>query len=135
MNLSKHWYVVDAQDQVLGRLSTKIARILTGKNKPEYVPYMDSGDYVVVINAKAITVSGKKEEDKVYHRHSGFPGGYKSETLKELRARRPEEVVRKAVRGMVPRGRLGDKLMKKLYIYADDKHPHTNAKPIGGKAG
>src|SRR5438876_1077287 len=113
--VSQHWYIIDAKDQILGRLSTKIARHLTGKDKPEYVPYMDLGDYIVVINAKEVKVTGKKEENKLYHRHSGFPGGYKNEALKALRARRPEEIVRKAVRGMVPRGKLGDQMMKKLY--------------------
>lgn len=127
---SKKWYLIDANEQVLGRLSTKVARLLTGKDKPSYVPYMDSGDYVVVINAATVKTTGKKETQKLYHRHSGFPGGYKNESLKDLRARMPEEVVRKAVRGMVPRGRLGNQLMKKLHIYAGVQHPHTNAKRI-----
>lgn len=126
----RHWYIIDAKDQVLGRLSTRIARVLTGKDKPEYVPYMDSGDYVVVINAKDVKTTGRKETQKMYYRHSGYPGGLKTEALKDLRIRRPEEVVRKAVLGMVPRGRLGDKLMKKLYIYASEEHAHKNAKPL-----
>lgn len=133
MQQSQHWYVIDAKDQVLGRLSTKVARLLTGKDKPSYVPYMDSGDYVVVINAATVKTTGRKETQKLYHRHSGFPGGYKNEALKDLRARRPEEVIRKAVRGMVPRGRLGNQIIKKLYIYKDDQHPHTNAKPLAQK--
>lgn len=128
--IKRHWYVIDAKDQVLGRLSTKIARVLTGKGKPDYVPYEDLGDYVVVINAKFVKTTGRKEDQKTYYRHSGYPGGLKSEVLKDLRKRQPEEVVRKAVLGMVPRGRLGDKIMKKLYIYAEESHKHTNAKPV-----
>ncbi len=128
--VNRHWYIIDVKDQVLGRISTQIARALTGKDKPGYVAYQDCGDYVVVINAKDVKTTGRKEIQKMYYRHSGYPGGLKAEALKDLRNRRPEEVVRRAVKGMVPRGRLGDQIIKKLYVYAGSDHPHKNAKPI-----
>lgn len=128
--INPHWYIIDAQDQILGRLSTRVARMLTGKDKPQFRPYEDHGDYVVVINAAQVKTTGRKEQQKIYWRHSGYPGGLHHETLQDLRKRRPEEVVRHAVRGMVPRGRLGDQMMKKLRVYPKDRHPHKNAKVI-----
>lgn len=117
-------HLLDAKGQILGRLASQAAQLLMGKDKPNYVPYLDMGDYVVVINAKEIKVTGKKEEQKVYTRYSGYPGGLRKETLKELRKRRPEEIVRHAVKGMLPRGKLGRKMITKLYVYPGPEHPH-----------
>ncbi len=123
-NVERSWYLIDAKDQVLGRVSTKIARLLTGKDKVEYVPYLDVGDYVVVINAAEVAVTGKKEKQKTYYRHSGYPGGLRSETLEELRKRRPEEIIRRAVKGMLPKNKLQKSMLKRLYIFAGAEHPY-----------
>jgi large subunit ribosomal protein L13 len=125
----RHWLVVDASGQTLGRLSTQIADALRGKRKPEYTPHVDTGDFVIVVNAEKVSVSGKKREEKVYYRHSGYPGGLRSRTLGELLERRPEEVIRLAVRGMLPRTRLGRAQLRKLKIYAGPDHPHEAQKP------
>lgn len=117
------WHLIDAKDQILGRAATKIARLLTGKDKVEYVPYLDVGDHVVVINAKEVAVTGKKEEQKVYYRYSGYPGGLKKETLRELRERRPEEIIRRAVKGMLPKNKLQKPMLRRLHIYAGGEHP------------
>jgi large subunit ribosomal protein L13 len=117
------WHLVDADNQVLGRLTTRIARLLIGKDKVEFVPYLDMGDCVVVINAHRIRVTGKKETDKIYYQHSGYPGGLRSETLGELRKRRPEEVIRRAVRGMLPKNKLQKERLKRLHIFAGAEHP------------
>ena len=122
MEVKRNWYLIDVKDQILGRVSTKIARHLTGKDKVEYVPHQDVGDYVVVINAKEVGVTGKKEKQKTYYRHSGFPGGLRSETLGELRKRRPEEVVRRAVKGMLPKNKLQKPMLKRLHIFAGAEH-------------
>lgn len=122
----RSWHLVDVKGQILGRVSTKIAKLLMGKDKPEFVPYLDQGDYAVVVNAKKIKITGKKETDKVYYRHSGYPGGLKSETLGELRKRLPEEIVRRAVKGMLPKNKLGARMITRLHIFADDKHPYQN---------
>lgn len=121
--IQRKWYLADAKDQILGRLSSRIAKILMGKHKSSYVPYWDLGDYVVVINAKEVAVTGRKEEGKIYYRHTGYPGGLKEESLKSLRARRPEEVIRRAVVGMLPKNRLAREMIKKLYIYPGSEHP------------
>ena len=122
--VKRNWHLLDARGQVLGRLASQAAQLLMGKDKPNYVPYLDMGDYVVVVNAREIKVTGKKEKEKLYHRYSGYPGGLKTETLEQLRERKPGEIVRHAVRGMLPRGKLGRKMITKLYIYSGSKHPH-----------
>lgn len=123
----KHeWHLVDVNDQTLGRVSTTIAKYLMGKAKPNFVRNLDCGDYVVVVNAKAVKVTGKKEEDKAYARHSGYPGGYKSETLKELRARKPEDIIRHAVKGMLPDNRLRDKMLKRMFVFSGTEHTYPD---------
>ena len=123
------WVLVDAEGQNLGRLSTQIADLLRGKRKPEYTPHCDVGDFVVVINAEKISVTGKKREEKRYYRHSGYPGGMKSRTLNEMLERRPEDVIRIAVKGMLPRNRLARKQLAKLKVYAGPEHPHAAQTP------
>lgn len=123
------WYLVDARDKVLGRLATTVALRLQGKHKPEYTPNQDLGDYVVVINAAKIRVTGKKEKDKIYYRHTGYPGGIKSVNFEELRESKPELVIEYAVQGMLPKGPLGRKMLKKLKIYAGAEYPHTAQQP------
>jgi large subunit ribosomal protein L13 len=125
----RDWDVVDAEGQTLGRLATRIADTLRGKLKPEYTPHVDTGDFVVVVNAEKIRVTGKKMEQKRYWRHSGYPGGIKSRSLAEMLDRRPEEVIRKAVKGMLPRNRLARKQLTKLKVYAGPDHPHAAQKP------
>jgi large subunit ribosomal protein L13 len=127
--VARRWYVVDAEGQTLGRLATRIADTLRGKAKPEYTPHVDTGDFVVVVNAEKISVTGKKLEDKRYYRHSGYPGGLKSRSLNEMLERRPEEVLRLAVKGMLPRNRLARKQLTKLKIYAGPEHPHVAQQP------
>ena len=128
-NRQRDWYVVDAQGRALGRLATQIAETLRGKRKPEYTPHCDTGDFVVVVNAAKIKVTGSKLNDKLYHRHSGYPGGLRSRTLGEMLERRPEEVIRKAVKGMLPRNRLARQQLRKLKVYAGPDHPHEAQKP------
>jgi len=127
--LDQKWFVVDAADQRLGRLATEIAIILRGKNKPSFTPNMDTGDFVVVINAEKVAVTGRKNEQKLYRRHSGRPGGMKEETFDQLKARIPERIIEKAVKGMLPKNTLGRKLFTKLKVYVGDKHPHDAQKP------
>ena len=128
-NRQRDWYVVDADGRTLGRLATQIAQALRGKRKPEYTPHCDTGDFVVVVNAAKIKVTGNKLNDKVYHRHSGYPGGLRSRTLAEMLERRPEEVIRKAVKGMLPRNRLARQQLTKLKVYAGPDHPHEAQQP------
>lgn len=125
----RNWLLVDATGLTLGRLATQIADALRGKRKPEYTPHVDTGDFVVVINAEKISVSGNKRAEKLYHRHSGYPGGLKTRTLEEMLERRPEEVIRLAVKGMMPRNRLARKQLTKLKVYAGADHPHTAQQP------
>jgi large subunit ribosomal protein L13 len=125
----RDWLIVDATGQTLGRLATQIADALRGKRKPTYTPHIDTGDFVVVINAEKISVSGNKLADKLYHRHSGYPGGLKTRTLNDMLERRPEEVIRIAVKGMLPRNRLARKQLTKLKVYAGPDHPHAAQKP------
>jgi len=125
----RNWYVVDANGLTLGRLSTQIADTLRGKRKPAYTPHIDTGDFVVVVNAEKIAVTGNKRAAKLYHRHSGYPGGLRTRTFDEMIARRPEEVIRLAVKGMMPRNRLARKQLTKLKIYAGAEHPHVAQKP------
>jgi large subunit ribosomal protein L13 len=125
----RDWLVVDAAGQTLGRLATQIADTLRGKRKPQYTPHIDTGDFVIVVNAEKIAVTGNKLADKRYYRHSGYPGGLRSRTLGEMLDRQPEEVIRKAVRGMMPRNRLGRKQLTKLKVYAGPDHPHAAQQP------
>jgi large subunit ribosomal protein L13 len=127
--IEQHWYLVDADGQTLGRLATRIADTLRGKRKPEYTPHIDTGDFVVVVNAEKISVTGKKREDKIYYRHSGYPGGLRERTFAEEIERRPTEVLRKAVKGMLPRNRLARRQLTKLKIYAGPEHPHEAQNP------
>jgi large subunit ribosomal protein L13 len=127
--IERRWYVVDADGQILGRLATQIAETLRGKGKPQYTPHVDTGDFVVVVNAEKIAVTGNKLEEKMYHRHSGYPGGLKSRPLRDELERRPTEVIRKAVKGMLPRNRLGRAQIRKLKIYAGPDHPHEAQAP------
>ncbi len=125
----RHWVLIDANGLTLGRLATQIADVLRGKRKPEYTPHVDTGDFVVVINAEKISVSGNKRKKKLYRRHSGYPGGLHERTLEEMLDRRPEEVIRIAVKGMLPRNRLARKQITKLKVYAGPEHPHAAQKP------
>jgi large subunit ribosomal protein L13 len=125
----RNWLLVDATGQTLGRLATQIAEALRGKSKPEYTPHIDTGDFVVVVNAEKVAVTGNKRQDKKYYRHSGYPGGIKERSLNDMLQRRPEEVLRHAVKGMLPRNRLARKQITKLKIYAGPDHPHQAQKP------
>ncbi len=127
--ITRDWYVVDAAGQTLGRLATQIADTLRGKRKPQFTPHVDTGDFVVVVNAEKIAVTGQKLDQKIYYRHSGYPGGLKSRTLREQLDRRPEEVLRSAVRGMLPKNRLARQQITKLKIYAGPEHPHESQNP------
>ena len=124
------WYVVDAESKTLGRLATQIANVLRGKRKPTYTPHVDVGDFVIVVNAEKVAVTGNKREKKLYWRHSGYPGGIRSRTLGDLLEKRPEEVIRKAVKGMLPRNRLARQQLRKLKVYAGPEHPHVAQKPV-----
>ena len=128
-DVERRWFVVDAEGQNLGRLATRIADALRGKRKPTYTPHVDTGDFVIVVNAERISVSGNKRQEKRYYRHSGYPGGLRSRTLDEMLARRPEEVIRLAVKGMLPRNRLGRAQLRKLKVYAGPEHPHKAQTP------
>jgi len=125
----RNWFLVDAQGKTLGRLATQIADVLRGKRKPTYTPHVDVGDFVIVINAAKVAVTGNKLEGKRYWRHSGYPGGIRSRTLGELLEQRPEEVIRRAVKGMLPRNRLARQQLRKLKVYAGAEHPHQAQKP------
>jgi large subunit ribosomal protein L13 len=127
--VERKWWLIDAEGKVLGRLATEISILLQGKRNPEFVKFMDSGDFVIVINAEKVVVTGKKLEQKKYYSHSGYPGGIKEKTLKELLEKNPEDVLRKAVRGMIPKNKLGRAMFKKLKIYAGPDHPHEAQKP------
>ncbi len=128
-SLELNWHIVDATDMRLGRLATEIAMILRGKNKPTYTPHMDTGDFVVVVNAEKVVVTGKKRTQKLYRRNSGRPGGMKTETFAKLQARLPERIIEHAVKGMLPKNSLGRQLFTKLKVYAGDSHPHQAQKP------
>ena len=126
---SHDWYLVDADSKTLGRLSTQIAKRLRGKHKPEFTPHVDTGDYIVVINADKIHVTGKKETDKIYYHHTGFPGGIKSISLEKMRERSPEKILENAVKGMMPKNKLGRAMLLKLKVYAGTSHPHDAQQP------
>jgi large subunit ribosomal protein L13 len=128
-DIQREWYVVDAEGQTLGRLASEIASILRGKNKPYFAPHLDTGDFVIVINAGGIQVTGNKMDQKVYTRYTGWPGGLRTATLRERMAKHPEEVVRAAIKGMLPRGPLGRQMLRKLHVYAQADHPHQAQQP------
>ena len=129
LEVERRWYVVDAEGKHLGRLATEIVRVLRGKNKPQYTPHVDVGDFVVVVNADRVVVTGRKAEQRVYRRHSGYPGGMKETSYEQMLARKPTEILRKAVYGMMPKTRLARKQFKKLKIYAGPEHPHAAQDP------
>ena len=128
--IQRDWYVVDAEGRTLGRLATEIADTLRGKGKPQYTPHVDTGDFVIVVNAGKIHVTGNKLDQKIYYRHSGYPGGLRERTLREQLDRRPEEVLRKAVKGMLPKNKLAAVQLRKLKIYAGPEHPHAAQSPV-----
>lgn len=129
-DIKREWHLIDAKGQVLGRLAGDVAEKLMGKQKTNYVPYLDNGDFVVITNAKEVKVTGKKRSDKVYYRHSGYPGGFREETFEKLIGRRPEEVIVKAVKGMLPKTKLGRRMITKLHVYEGSEHPYE--KQLGG---
>lgn len=127
--VKRDWFVIDAENKVLGRLATEVARRLRGKHKAEYTPHVDTGDYIVIINADKIAVTGNKEKNKMYHAHTGYPGGLKSMTLEKLREKAPERIIEKAVKGMLPRNPLGRSMFTKLKVFAGSEHSHTAQQP------
>ncbi|MDP1520057.1 50S ribosomal protein L13 [Porticoccus litoralis] len=127
--VQRDWYIVDAADKTLGRLAAEIASRLRGKHKPEYTPHVDTGDYIVVVNAEQVRVTGNKAKDKIYHRHTGYPGGLKSISFEKLIDKAPERTIQNAVKGMLPKGPLGSAMFKKLKVYAGAEHPHTAQQP------
>ena len=128
-SLEKKWWLINAEGKILGRLASEVAVLLRGKKKPQFTPFLDSGDFVIVINAEKIRVTGRKEEQKVYYHHSGYPGGLKVKTLKELMDKKPEEVIKKAVWGMIPKNKLGTAVYRKLKVYRGSQHPHEAQNP------
>lgn len=129
LEVERKWYVVDAEGKTLGRLASEIARLLRGKNKPQYTPHVDTGDFVVVVNADRVSVTGRKAEQKLYRRHTGYPGGLRETSYEQMMARKPTEILRKAVYGMMPKTRLGRQQFRKLKIYAGPDHPHEAQRP------
>ena len=128
-NIERKWYVVDAEGQTVGRLAAEVAKVLRGKNKPTFTPHVDTGDYVIVINAEKVEVTGKKRKEKIYKRHTGYPGGLREVTFEKMMEKHPTEVVRHAVKGMMPNGKLGRQMYKKLKVYAGPEHNHAAQKP------
>jgi large subunit ribosomal protein L13 len=128
--LDHQWYLVDAKEKVLGRLATELAKILRGKNKPIYTPQMDTGDFIIVVNAEKVTLTGKKMKDKIYYHHTGYPGGIKEINAEKLLAKKPTEMIRMAVKGMLPKNSLGRQMLRKLKVYAGPNHPHEAQKPV-----
>jgi large subunit ribosomal protein L13 len=128
-DMPRNWYVLDAQDVVLGRLATKVAMMLMGKHKPIYTPFIDTGDHVVIVNAEKVRLTGHKEEDKMYRHHTGYPGGLKERTAKKMRQVRPQRMIELAVQGMLPKSKLGKQMYRKLNVYAGPKHPHQAQQP------
>ena len=127
-DVTRDWYVINAEDQTLGRLATKVASILRGKHKPTYTPHIDGGDYVIVVNAEKVALTGNKWADKKYYRHSGYAGGLKTRTATEMLDKQPQKIVEKAVRGMLPKGKLGDDMYRRLYVYVGPNHTHAAQK-------
>ena len=128
-SVTSRWHLIDAEGQVLGRIATHAARLLQGKHKATYTPFIDTGDHVVIINVAKVKLTGRKEDQKVYQRHSGYPGGLREDRAKVVRASKPTRLMEEAVRGMLPKSKLGDAMFRKLKVYADDKHPHTAQSP------
>lgn len=128
--IERKWYVIDAEGETLGRLAVKAANVLRGKHKPTYTPNMDCGDYVIVINASKINLTGNKLEDKIYYDHSGYTGGLRERTAKVMKESYPEEMIERAIKGMLPKGRLGRQMYKKLFVYAGSEHPHQAQQPV-----
>ncbi len=128
-SIERDWYVIDARDLVLGRLASRVATILRGKHRPQYTPHADCGDHVVIINAEKIRTTGRKETQKTYYRHSGYPGGLRSITLEKQREKHPERIIEAAVKGMLPKNSLGRKIIRKMNVYAGDRHPHAAQQP------
>jgi large subunit ribosomal protein L13 len=128
-SVKRDWYVVDAEGKTLGRIATEIARRLRGKHKPEYTPHVDTGDYIIVVNASKVVVTGNKTQDKMYHAHTGYPGGLKSINFEKLQAKKPEMIIEKAVKGMLPRGPLGRAMFRKLKVYGGAEHTHAAQQP------
>lgn len=128
-DVARNWYVVDAEGQTLGRLATKVANVLRGKHKPTYTPHIDGGDYVIVVNASKVVLTGNKLNDKIYYNHSRYTGGLRERTAKEMVEKYPVEMVERAIKGMLPKGRLGRQMYKKLFVYAEGNHPHSAQKP------
>ena len=128
-DIEPKWFIIDAENKVLGRLSSEIAKIISGKSKPTYTPFLDTGDHVIVINAEKIVLTGKKESDKIYRRHSQYPGGLKERSARSIRAEKPESMIEEAVWGMLPKSKLGRKMLKKLKVYRGTNHPHQAQKP------
>lgn len=129
LEVERKWYIIDAEDKTLGRLATEVASILRGKRKPIFTPHVDTGDYVIIINAEKVHVTGKKRKEKIYKRHTGFPGGLREVTFEKLQAKKPEEIIIHAIRGMMPDGKLGRQMFKKLKVYAGPEHDHAAQKP------
>ena len=130
LEVTRDWYVIDAKGKILGRLAVEAARRLRGKHKPEYTPHVDTGDYIVVINAKEITVSGNKATDKIYYDHSGYTGGLRETSFEKMRDKAPERVIERAIKGMLPKGPLGRDMFRKLKVYSGEQHPHAAQQPI-----
>lgn len=128
--IKRDWYVIDAEGMPLGRVAAKVAHVLRGKHKPTYTPHVDCGDFVIVTNASKIVLTGNKLDDKMYYNHSGYPGGLRERTAREMKENYPIEMMERAVKGMLPKGRLGRQMYKKLFVYADEEHPHTAQKPV-----
>ena len=128
-NVERKWYVVDAEGQTVGRLAAEVAKVLRGKHKPTFTPHVDTGDFVIVVNADKVVFSGKKLTDKTYFRHSGYPGGLRERTAREMQEKYPIEMVERAVKGMLPKNRLGRQMYKKLFVYTGSEHPHLAQKP------
>ena len=126
----RDWYVIDAEGMTLGRLATKVATVLRGKHKPTYTPHIDGGDFVIVINASKVNLTGNKLDDKIYYNHSGYTGGLRERTARVMREDYPVEMIERAVKGMLPKGRLGRQMYKKLFVYADAEHPHAAQQPV-----
>jgi large subunit ribosomal protein L13 len=129
-DIVRHWHLIDAEEAVLGRIATKAARILMGKHKPSYTPFLDTGDHVIVVNAAKVKLTGHKEEQKLYRRHSGYPGGLTETSARKVRETRPVRLVEEAVQGMLPKSKLGKQMYRKLQVYAGPKHPHEAQKPV-----
>ena len=128
--VSRNWYVIDATDMTLGRLAAKVATVLRGKHKPTFTPHVDCGDYVIVVNASKVNLTGNKLDAKVYYNHSGYPGGLRERTARTMKENYPEEMIERAVKGMLPKGRLGRQMYKKLFVYAGSEHPHQAQQPV-----